>query len=260
MSGTGLALPGEVPLFVAHAGAGATWQALLVVASLALLVVVVLAVAGRVQLEQADDLVLPLAGAAIASSLAPLGSEILSDWVGWAFPAGVVALLTIVLVALTSWELTPRSPVTYGAVAVAAIASALLYQPITMAWHPPPDFLPLADDVEVTITEPGDGAEVSAGELTVQVTVTGGSVQQDVIPVEQLPADPEEAGRLTVAVDGTTTEPVFAEDCTVDAPCTEVSFPVTIAPGDRRLVVQFDRGDGAPMTPLVTDAVSFRAD
>ncbi|WP_052666641.1 hypothetical protein [Nitriliruptor alkaliphilus] len=248
-----------LPLVLAHAGEGATWQALLVVASLGLAVVFVLAVVGRVQLGQADDLVLPLAGVAIASSLAPLGSAWLSDWVGWAFPVGVVVLVALLLVAMTPLEFGPTSPITYGTLALAVICAALLYNPITQAWHPPADFLPLADDSEVVITGPADGDTVDAGEIEVTVYVTGGSLQSDLLAVDQLPDDPEEAGHLAVAVDGRVISPRFAERCTVDAPCTEVSFPITVEPGERRLVVEFRRGDGAPLTPLVTDAVTFEA-
>jgi hypothetical protein len=249
-----------LPLVLAHAGEGATWQALLVVAALGLMVVVVLAVLGRVQLAQPDDLVLPLAGVAIASSLAPLGSMWLSDWVGWAFPVGVVALITLVLVALTPLQLTPTSPITYGALALAVIGAVLLYTPITQAWHPPPDFLPLADDAEVSIATPSDGDAIPAGEVEVIVTVTDGSVQSELVAVDQLGADPEEGGSLAVAVDGQVLTPRFAERCTLDDPCTEVSFPITVEPGERRLVVEFRRGDGAPFTPLVTDAVEFSAE
>jgi hypothetical protein len=244
---------------IAHAGAGATWQSLLVVAALGLTVVVLLAVLGKVTLAQPDDLVLPLAGVAIASSLAPLGSEWLSDWIGWAFPVGVVMLVAVVLAALTPLELSPTSPVTYGALALAVIGGVLLYAPITRAWHPPADFLPLAEDVEVVITSPGEDEELAAGTVEVTVTIVDGSVQPDLVELEELPADPEEAGYLAVAVDGEVVQADLAEDCSVEVPCTEVTFPVTVAPGQRRLVVEFRRGDGVPMTPLVTDAVTFAA-
>lgn len=249
----------RLPLVLAHAGEGATWQALLVVASLALAAVFVLAVLGRVRLEQADDLVLPLAGVAIVSSLAPLVSEFLSDWVGWAFPVGVVALLAIVLAALTPLELRLSSPVAYGAVAIAAICGALLYTPITRAWHPPPEHLPIADDVEIEIASPADGAEVPTGELDVTVDVSGGSVQSELVAVDQLPDDPEEAGSLAVALDGEVLTPTFDEACIVGSPCTQVTFPVEVEPGEHRLVVEFRRGDGAPMTPLVSADVTFTA-
>jgi hypothetical protein len=244
---------------LAHAGEGATWQALLVVFSLGLVVVFVLHVAGRNRLAGADDLVLPLAGVAIASSLAPLGSTFLSDWVGWAFPVGVVMLVAVLLAALTPFDLSARSPFTYGAVAIAVIAAVSLHQPITLAWHPPPDFLPIADDVEVTITSPDDGGAVAAGEVEVTVTIDGGSVQPQLLGEADLPADPEEAGNLAIAIDGQVVTPTFAETCTVEAPCSEVTFAVDVEPGDRVIAVEYRRGDGAPMTPLVTDRVTFTA-
>jgi hypothetical protein len=244
---------------LAHAGEGATWQALVVVFSLGLVVVFALHVLGRIHLGGADDLVLPLAGVAIASSLAPLGSYFLSDWVGWALPIGVVALVAVLLAALTSFDLSASSPFTYGAVAIGAIAAFTLYQPITVAWHPPPDFLPLADDVEVTIVSPDDGGEVLAGEVEVTVSIEGGSVQPELLTEGELPADPEESGNLAVAVDGEVVTPEFAETCTVDAPCSEVTFTLDVEPGDRVVAVEYRRGDGVPMTPLVTDRVAFTA-
>lgn len=250
-----------LPLVLGHAGAGATWQSLLVVMSLGLVVVFVLAVAGRIAMSQPDDLVLPLAGVAIASSLAPLGAAVLSDWVGWAFPIGVVALVALALAAITPLELTPTSPPTYGAVALAALGAVLLYQPITVAWHPPPDLLPLADDVEVAIVEPADGAVVAAGNLTVEVAIEGGSIGDGVLVAsDQLPADWEEAGVLAVALDGRIVEPALAQDCDATSPCTRVSFPVEVEPGERVLTIEFRRADGASFTPLVTDRVTFIAD
>lgn len=245
------------PWLLAHDGPGATWQALLVVVALGLVVIVGMAVAGRLQVERPDDLVLPLASVAIASSLAPLGSAVLSDWIGWAFPVGVVMLLTLVVAATTSLTLQPRSPLPWGGLVVAVIGAALLYQPLTVAWHPPPDFLPLADDVEITITSPEDGATVRGDTATVEVTVTGGSIAEGFIDVEEIGPDPEEGGVLVVAVDGTTVEPDYDQECTRRAACTEVSFPIELERGERRVRVEFRRADGAPFTPLVTDAVAL---
>ncbi|MEX1164618.1 MAG: hypothetical protein WEB03_13680 [Nitriliruptor sp.] len=135
-----LAIAAVQPLMLAHAGEGATWQALLVVSSLGMVIVFGLVLIGRVQMSQPDDLVLPLAGVAIVSSLAPLGGELLSDWVGWAFPIGVVALVALILAALTPLRLAFTEPATYGAVASAAIGAIALQGPITVAWHPPTSY------------------------------------------------------------------------------------------------------------------------
>jgi hypothetical protein len=247
------------PLLLGHAGEGATWQAMLVVVALGLVTVFGLALVGKLELSRPDDLVLPLAGVAIASALAPLGAPILSDWVGWAFPVGVVALVAMVLAVLTPLDLEVTSPLSYGAAGMAVVAALLLHEPLTIAWHPPPDFLPLVDDVEVAITDPADGDDVDAGEVSVTVQVAGGSIGPGLLPVEELPDDPEEAGSLAVAVDGDLVDVEYAETCTVEEPCTSVSFPLELDGGRHDLAVEFRRGDGASLTPLVTDRIAVTA-
>ncbi len=254
-----LALAAALPFLLAHDGAGATWQALLVVIALGLVVVVVLTLVGRIRLDQPDDLVLPLASVAIASSLAPLGSAWLSDWIGWAFPIGVVMLVTVLLVTLTPLQLGTTEPITYGAFALAVVGAVLLYQPITLAWHPPVEFLPLADDVEVSIVDPDDGTEVAAGEMLVTVDVTGGSVGNELVSIDEVGTDPEEGGLLEVAVNGEAHEPTFDEDCSRSATCTTVTFPVEVDTGPNDVTIEFRRADGASFTPLVTDRVTVEA-
>lgn len=240
------------PLVLAHDGPGATWQALLVVVALGLVVVVGMAVAGKLRIEQLDDLVLPLASVAIASSLAPLGSQWLSDWIGWAFPVGVVMLSTLLVAATTGLDLAPRSPLPWGGLVAAVVGGVVLYQPLTVAWHPPPDLLPLADDVEITMVSPTDGATVPAGTTEVAITVTGGSIAEGFVDVEELGPDPEEGGVLIAAVDGSFVEVDLDQECSRRAACSEVTFPVELEPGERRLSVEFRRADGASFTPLVT--------
>jgi len=84
-------------LVIAHAGAGATWQALLSTVSIGLVLVLVLVLLDKVTLEQPGDLVLPVAAVAIVSSLAPVVSGALSDIVGYATPVGAVVLIGLVL-------------------------------------------------------------------------------------------------------------------------------------------------------------------
>lgn len=241
------------PWILAHDGPGATWQALLVVIALGLVVIVVMAVLDRVQVERPDDLVLPLASVAIASSLAPLGSAWLSDWVGWAFPVGVVMLVALVVAATTSLRLERRSPLPWSALGVAVVGAAALYQPLTLAWHPPPDLLPLADDVAIAITAPEEAATLEAGTTSVEVTVEGGSIASGFVDVEEIGPDPEEGGVLIVSVDGEALEPDYDQECTRRAACTQVTFPVELSPGEATIRVEFRRADGASFTPLVTD-------
>ncbi|MFA9431246.1 hypothetical protein [Egicoccus sp. AB-alg2] len=245
---------------VAHAGAGSTWQALLVAVALGLLVVVLLAVVGKVRVDSLDDLVMPLAAVAIVSSLAPLADYWLSDWIGWAFPLGVTLLVGLLVAALTPLDLTLRSPLTWGVAAVATVGALLLHQPLTVAWHPPPDYLPLATDAQVELVVPQDGDVIEAGTLEVAVAVTGGTIGPGNVPLEQLPADPEEAGGLTVTLNDERVVVSYLEDCTVEQPCQTVTFPIEIEAGAHELYVEFTRGDGIPLAPMVTDRAVFEAE
>lgn len=255
--GSLLAVTAALPLVLAHDGAGATWQAILVVMSLGLVVVVALAVIGRVSVGRPDDLVLPLASIAIASSLAPLGSAWLSDWIGWAFPVGVTMLAALLVAATTSLELHRTDPLVYAATGLAVVGAAVLSQPLTMAWHPPPEFLPLAEGVEITIADPQEGTTVPAGTVPLTVTVTGGSIAGELVEVEAVGPDPEEGGVLVVSVDGASVPVEPEEDCTRRAACLEVTVPVELDPGERRVSIEFRRADGASFTPLVTDRVDL---
>ena len=250
---TGLPL---TPL-LAHSGPGSTWQALLVAISFGLVLIVALTLLGKVRVRSLDDLVLPMAAVAIVSSLAPLADYWLSDMVGWAFPMGVTLLIGLLLAATTSLELSLRSPLTYGVVVVAAVSAVMLHWPLTRAWHPPPDYLPLATDAQVEVLVPEDGAVVEAGTFEVRVAVTGGSIGPGGVPLEDLPEDAEEAGSLAVTLDNERLDVTYLEDCTVAAPCTSVTFPVEVEPGEHELHVEFTRGDGIPLAPMVTDRVQF---
>jgi hypothetical protein len=242
---------------VAHAGPGSTWQALLTAVAIGLTVVLVLAVFGRIALDSVDDLILPLAAVAILSSLAPLADYWLSDWIGWSLPLLAIVVVALAIALTTSLELTPTSPLTLGALVLFAVAAITLYRPLTIALHPPPDFLPLATDAEVRILVPEDGSSIEAGTLEVAVVVEGGSIGPGGVALDELPADPEEAGDLTVFLDDQRIETAYLEDCTVADPCTTVTFPVEVEVGERQLSVEFTRGDGTPLAPFVADRVRF---
>jgi hypothetical protein len=244
-----------VGLLLAHAGPGSTWQAAVVVAGIALAVVVLLAAARVVRITEPADLVTPLAAAAGIGTLGLLAHAWISDGIGWGLPLAVVALATLVLAATTPLELAPLSPLTTGAVALAAVAMWVLYTPLTIALHPPADLLPLADDAAVRIVAPADGATLEPGTVQMTVEVTGGSIGPPHTPLEALPDDPEQAGSLSVHVDGDR-HPVDWDGCTLAEPCHQVTVEVELEPGERRLAVEFTRGDGTPFAPSVTDRVT----
>lgn len=244
--------------FLGHAGPGSTWQAAVVVAAAVLAACVVLAAAGRLQLDEPGDLLVPLATAAIVSSLGPLGHAWISDGIGWGIPLGAIALGALVLATLTPLELTPRAPLLWITVAVAAISIFTLYPPLTMALHPPPDVLPIRDDGEVTITSPADGTSVPAGEVDIRVEVTGASLGPVRSELIDLLPDPEVAGTLGVFVDGDRVD-VHWDGCTVDQPCDHVEVTVPVEVGEREIAVEFLRGDGTPFSPTVIDRITVTA-
>lgn len=246
--------------FLAHAGPGSTWQAAVVVAAVVLAVCVILAVVGRLSLSGPRDLVVPLAVSAIAASLGPLADDWLSDAIGWGLPLAVVCLVALAVGALTPLELTPASPLTLGTLALAAVSMYLLASPLTIALHPPVDLLPLAEDVEVTIVTPEDGADVPAGAVDVTIEVTGGGIGPEVTPLEELPTDPEEAGSLQIFVDGNPQDVSWDDACTVADPCSRVDVEVQVPAGESQLTVEFVRGDGAPFAPLVVDRATVTAE
>ncbi len=258
------------PAPLAHAGPGSTWQAMVVVAGVVLAGVVVAAGLGLLGIASPDDLLLPLAAAAIASSLAVFGHEVLSDAIGWGLPLAVVSLLTLLLAALTPLELRFPGPLAMGALALALVSAISLYAPLTAALHPPADLLPLADDVELTIVEPADGSSLPGPAVEVVVEVAGGSLGPPGSTPDAASGDPEVAGTLSVLLsqlsdDGTVTEqravsPAYEQECTVVAPCTRVSFTVDLPPGQHRVTVEFLRGDGVPLAPAVRTRTDVTVD
>lgn len=261
----------RVPL--AHAGAGATWQALLTLLSLGLLVVVALVLAGVLHVQEPGDLVLPLAGIAVLAGFSGAASNVLSDWVGWAFPIGVVALITLGLHASLSLPLTPAAPLTVGATAVAIIGAFYLNGPIVRAWHPTSVGLPSAqlDDLAVTLVEPEADSTVPVGPVAVTVTVAGGTMGDGFSTTGPLAEDPEELVGITLTAvsletgESTSVAGDPAEDCSTG--CTEATFEVPLdASGDWTIFVEAKTSDVRPFvatensTGAATDSVAVTAE
>jgi len=239
----------RMTLVLAHAGEGATWQALLTLLSLGLVVVFVLVLVGRLRMQQADDLVLPLAGVAILAALSGAVSNTLSDWVGWAFPIGVVLLIALVLAAITNLSIGWTTPLTIGAVVVAAVAATTLYTPIIRAWHPVT--FASSDSIGVTIIEPSDGDTVTAGTVEVVVTIFGDW------QIGGPNASGDQLGAMRIFLDGFETERVDPiENCT--AGCSVATFPVQIdEPGEVRVQAEFVALDGTQFVSTTFDSVTL---
>jgi len=257
----------DAPLVLAHAGPGATWQAMVVAAAVVLGGVVLAAGLGVVVVRRPGDLVSPLAGAALAAGLAVLVSEVVSDWIGWGLPLGAVALVTLLLGAVAGLDLRFPAPLPMGAAALAGVGAWLLAPPLTVALHPPPEILPLSDDAALTIVTPVAAEEVAAGPVPVTVSVDGGSIGPGDAMLEDLPDDPEEAGELTVAIeqvrdDGASPQrrvKVELPGCTLVRPCERVMFEVPVGAGTWELTVDLHRGDGTPLAPPVRARTTFTA-
>lgn len=247
------------PALLAHAAAGATWQALVVVVAGGLAVMFVAAVAGRLALSSGDDLILPLAAVAIVSSVAPAFSDALSDAVTWALPAGAVLLVTLLVATFTRLQLTLRSTLTWTAVALAIVLAVSLRPALTASLHPPVDALPGSEDVTLAVVEPQPGATVPAGPLEVTFRVEEGSL---------LPADhedpephvPQEHGRLRILVDGLPVEGEPLDTCTVTQPCSEVTYRIEVERGERRIVAEFVTQDRLPFVPPVSTILEIDAE
>lgn len=226
------------------------------VIALGLALVTALVASGRLELDAPGDLVLPLAGVAILSSLAPLGDVWLSDWIGWAFPIGVVALVSLLLVAFTPLRLASDGVLLYAAVCLALVGALVLHRPLTLAWHPPAELLPDPGATRVAIVEPADGDELDPGTTTVAVQVVEGSVGPGRVPFEDLPWDPSEQGVLEATVAGERLEVEPHETCTETAPCQQVTFDADLPEGEEvGLQVELLRGDGMPFSPAVVERI-----
>jgi hypothetical protein len=247
-------------LFLAHGGEGATWQALVTMLSLGVMAVFLLVVLGRLTFEKPDDALLPLAGVAVLAALSPSLSSSLSDWIGWALPAGVVLLTALGVHLFTGLPLRPVGWPAGAAVVAAVVSSVLLYQPIVNAWHPVPVlvFTAQRDDAVVTIIRPVDGEQLSADGVLVEVAVTGATLLPDGLPKDvEPPDDPEELADLKVLVDGSPFTPEIRETCTADAPCTTISFPVPLEAGAHEVSVELLTAVGVTFEQVIFDQVSF---
>ncbi len=243
-------------LVLAHAGPGSTWQAFVVVAGIVLAVAAVGAAVGRWSCARPSDLVVPVAAATAAGAIGVLGHAWISDVIGWGLPLAVVAAATLLLAVFTPLELRGPTPLALGAAALAAVAGIGLYQPLTIALHPPPDLLPLAGNATVRIVEPTDGALIRPGTLTIEVAVDGAGIGPPFTPLDEVGDDPTRAASLGIYVDGDRV-PVEWDGCSVADPCSTLQLQVKLnEPGPRRLAVELTRGDGTPFAPLVIDRVT----
>lgn len=235
-------------LILAHAGAGATWQALLVLVAFGMVAVFVLAVLGRVPLEEPGDLVLPLAATAVLASLSGATNAVLSDWVGWWAPIGATALVALLVATFTRLSLAPAAPLTWGAVVVALVAAFLLHGSLEDAWHPRPADGLERDDVAVSIVSPAEGEALAVGDTDLVVAVEGGTIGAATTPAAEQSGDAEELGMVRVFVDGAQVtgpggDPVGPrEECS--GGCRQATYPITLDRGTHVISIEFVTATG----------------
>lgn len=262
-----------VVLPLAHAGAGATWQALLTLLSLGLVLVALLVLTGVVTVAEPGDLILPVAGVAVLAGFSGAVSNTLSDWVGWAFPIGVVAVVALLVHAVTPLSLTATSPLTVVAVAVGIIGASTLQGPIVRAWHPTTVGLASAplDDLTIEIIEPDADTIVAPGPVPVTVSVTGGTLGDGFSTTGALAPDPEELVGITLTVvsletgESTSVAGDPREACSDGCERATFEIPIT-GPGKWTIFIEAKTSDVRPFvsteqsTGTVTDSVTVTAE
>jgi hypothetical protein len=87
------------------------------------------------------------------------------------------------------------------------------------------------------------------------VAVDGGTVGPPVVPEDRLPDEPTQLGHVQLFLDGQPVPTANDRGCTVEQPCSEVEFDVTLAPGPARLRAEFVSAEGLPFAPMVTTSV-----
>jgi len=244
---------------LAHGGPGAAWQALVTVLAVLTAALFVAVVLRLVKVHQPGDLILPLAGVVVIGSLGPSASDTLSDGIGWAIPLGVVAVIGLLLYAISPDGLAITSPLVIGLVVAAVVASVALQAPLSRALHTvslfDPSQKPPTDDAAITVTAPPDGATVPTS-FDLTVALTGATVGPPVLDPADAPRDPEELGRVRLLLNGSTILIVDPrETCTVAAPCSTVTFPLELPAGTHQVFVEFTRWDGVTFATAVFSRV-----
>lgn len=244
-------------IVVGHAGPGSVWQAMVVVAAVALTLVAVAVATRKLLMEDARDLVVPATVTAGAASLGAVGHTWISDGIGWGLPLAIVASLALLVHVTTPWRLDGFSPLSGATLAIAVVSVVMLTQPLTIALHPPVEVLPLAGDATIQIVSPADNATIEASfELVVAVSgATIGPGADSFNAWAQTTSDPLELATVTVAVNGDRNPVTWESTCTVTAPCTQISGVLSLGAGPQAITVELVRGDGVPLAPAVVDRV-----
>lgn len=250
---------------LAHGGAGAGWQAVVTGVAIAVGIVFLLVVAGRIELTSPGDLITPLAIALVAGSLATPVQDTLSDWVGYAMLAGGFILVVLIAAAAGVFRLRRDLSNATTFAALAAIPAIVWGGALNDQVHPQELIkarLPAAEDATLTLVSPEPGATVASGPTEITFAVSGGTIGPRIgsQPIPEPQDDPQDLGHVRLFVDN---RPITTSDedrCRVATPCTEVTFTVDLTPGTHRVTAEFVAYDGAQFAPLIGIVTAITAE
>lgn len=239
---------------LAHIGSpNNPWIGVMTVSAWVLLVVFLLVVARRIQVEAPGDLLLPFAAVVLVAGLTGSLGDVINDQGPWAVPAGLVVLVALLVAAFGSAEFRWGDRSTYLVLGLAVVASVAFYNPLEDLWFPTnaEDVpLPVLDDAQVAaeVVEPiGDD-----GRFTVRVTLEGATFGDGLGTAPR--EDPEEGLVPRFQVGPVYLNPPVPEDCAAAEVCTEAEFQLTLPEGfasdpPESLVVELLTADGLPFAP-----------
>ena len=242
-----------IPL-LAHIGSpNNPWIGVMTVSAWVLLVVFVLVAAGRIQLQAPGDLLLPLAAVVLVAGLAGSLGDVINDQGPWAVPAGLVALVALLVGAFRDVQFRWGDRRTWVVVGLAAFAAVALYSPFNNLWFPTDDSgepLPALQDAVVTAMVTESLGE--DGTLTVRVVLEGATFGDTTMAAR--PADPETRLVPRFQVGPVYLNPPVPPECAAVEDCTEAEFELTLPTGfvsnpPESLVVELLTADGLPFAP-----------
>ena len=201
-----------VPL-LAHIGSpNNPWIGVMTVAAWVLLVVFIMAVADKLQLDAPGDLLLPFAAVVLVAGLTGSLGDVINDQGPWAVPMGLVALVALLWAAFGDLDLQWGQRPTFVVIGVAAVAAVALYNPLENLWFPVNENdipLPALGEAQVAaeVLDPlGDD-----GRVVVRVTLDGATFGDNVGGAR--PADPEQDLVPRFQVGPIYLQPPIPDDC-----------------------------------------------
>lgn len=250
-----------VPL-LAHIGSpNNPWIGVMTVSAWVLLVVFLLVVARRIQVEAPGDLLLPLAAVVLVAGLTGSLGDAINDQGPWAVPAGLVVLVALLVAAFGDVDFRWGDRSTFVVLGLAVVAAVALYNPLENLWFPTNEDdipLPALEDGVVTaeVVEPlGDD-----GSVIVRVQLDGATFGDGTM--RERPDDAETGLTPRFQVGTVYLTPPVPEECASAGDCTEAQFELVfpesfVTDPPEELVVEMLSADQLPFAPPLQDRFSL---